>query len=507
MPYAQRYIPDLNGSEARTIEAAFDEERRARSAVHQVAWNYYDGKHREPLKPDGTGTNDNLIINRVESVVDKDVAANVGVDDAGVVKGVHFDIVDQPDEQGFVGRVMRAARRIIRKPEQVSRDQAYLDAVWRANKSALLLLDALTNGSIMGHVFIKIVPEGRETDDGISVPRLINLHASNVTVFWDQADVERVLWYRIEFGEDYHKTRQDIVREVDEDGSDGVRWLILNYSNVSGRWELTSEDVWAYSWPPIIDWKNLPAPNQYYGKADVGKIGRLNDGLNFLLSNMQRILKHHAHPKTIATGVGASGIEATAVDGLWAIGAAEAKVYNLEMQSDLASTMSLAELVDRTIYDLSRVVNLAQLESLNTITNFVMRVRFHDALGKLGVKRLLAGEALQRLCRHLLELGGFNPRVMINVVWPDPLPTDLGQLAQALESFTRIGLSNETALERAGFDPDQEAKRKAEQMQNLPQPLRDAMQSNNNQPAQDGDTPDEPAMMNRNNALEAQRRS
>src|SRR6185436_1088528 len=99
---------------------------------------------------------------------------------------------------------------------------------------------------------------------------------------------------------------------------------------IASGWQKQGEEkVWPYSWSPIVDWKNLPAPNHYYGKSDLGTIGRLNDGLNFVVSNIQRILKHHAHPKTVATGIGASGIEETAIDGLWAIDKDTAKVYTV----------------------------------------------------------------------------------------------------------------------------------------------------------------------------------
>lgn len=463
MPEAVRYYDDPNSQEARRVEEYHDKERSDRAKSHNTAWDYYNGNHRQPLKADGTGTNDNLIINLIEGIVDKGVSANLGVDDTGVARGVSFEIVDTPGEQGFMRRAAGLARRVLGQRPQVSADQKFLDEVFKANRVALLLLDALTNGSVMGHVFIKIVPDGRESDDGQLVPRLINLHASNVTVFWDAADVERVLWYRIQYGENGRRTRQDIVRGTNEDGSESGQWLIYNFSEIAtGRWQAVGDpETWSYSWPPIIDWKNLPAPNNYYGKSDIGTIGRLNDGVNFVASNTQRILKHHAHPKTIASGVGANGIEATSIDGLWAIPSHEAKVYNLELQSDLSSSLQFIGLLWRAIFDLARELNPGTVaDKLGAITNFGLRVLFNDSLSKAGIKRLLAGESLKRLCRHLLELGGYNPRVEINVMWPDPLPSDLLQTAQALVAMMPFGLSNQTALERAGFDPEQEAQRR-----------------------------------------------
>lgn len=465
MPAATKYVTENSSSEARQLDEAFLRELRKRQKRHAAAWAYYEGDHREPLKADNTGTDDNLVINLIESVVDKGVSSLLGTDDQGMVKGLQFEVVDEPGEEGFVPRMFGRLRRAV-SSEEPAPEQDYLDALWAANQQNILLADAFLSAAVTGHGFVKIVPDGKEGESGETLPRLVNLNPDNVTVFWADDDVERVLWYRIQFS----KTRQDIVREVGEDGADSGQWLVYNYTRQTDHadWDLIGGEVrWPHSWPPVVDWKNRSNPRGYYGRSDVGTLGRLNDGLNFVASNTQRILKHHAHPKTIVVGVGAEQLERTAVDSLWAIGSAsrdKVEVKNLEMASDLGSSLNFVTLIWRAIFDLGRELNPGTVaDKLGDITNFGLRVLFSDSLAKSGMKRMLTGDALTRLNRRLLELANLNAKVKLNIIWPDPLPGDPLAMANALKVMSELGLSNETALERAGYDAEQEQQRQAVQ--------------------------------------------
>jgi len=249
--------------------------------------------------------------------------------------------------------------------------------------------------------------------------------------------------------------------EPDENSAD---WLIFNFKQErTSHFTLMSQDAWPYPFPPIVDWKNLPDPKSYYGKADLLGKTALNDALNLTASNVQRILKNHAFPKTIVIGAKVDDIVATGVDGLWSIPKETAQVFNLEMQSDLSSSLNFVMVLWRAIYDLARELNPGTVaDKLGAITNFGLRVLFADSLAKGGVKRLLAGEALHRLCQYILQLGGMQVLRPINVVWPEPLPSDPLATAQALQVMNALGLSKQTALERAGYDPEQEVQRNEE---------------------------------------------
>ena len=466
MPAAIQYYEDMTTPDAKKLEEAYEAELRARCDRHKMNWAYYYGNHRAPLKNDRTGTDDNLIVNLMEGIVDKSVSTLIGVEDNGLLTGVELDIADEPGEAGFVQKAGQALRRVFgQQPEEPAdtANQDYLDAVCKANKWTLLLLDTFMNGAVCGHAFWKLLPDEVMSDDGYSLPRIVNLNPDHVTAFWHTMDMDNVLWYRIQAGESGYRVRQDIVKLMSEDGNATGEWAIYDYTETrAGLWQLKQEpQTWPYGWPPVIDWKNLPNPNSYYGRDDIEGKGKLNDGLNLTISNIQRILKHHAHPKTVVTGARVADIVETEVGGLFSITSDAAKVYNLEMQSDLTSSLNFAMLLWRAIFDLARELNPGTVaDKLGAITNFGLRVLFADSLAKSGMKRMLATEALTRTAHHLLEMGGGDPTVTVNVIWPDPLPSDPLATAQALQIMTTLGLSQDTALERAGYDPEQEAQKR-----------------------------------------------
>ena len=95
MPAAARYIPsDERGPDLTDLEDAYYKELRARQTAHAAAWKLYKGDHHRHLQDDGSGTDDNVVINLVGLLIDKGLSAMVGTNDQGDIEGVTFDIVD-----------------------------------------------------------------------------------------------------------------------------------------------------------------------------------------------------------------------------------------------------------------------------------------------------------------------------------------------------------------------------------------------------------------------------
>jgi len=218
--------------------------------------------------------------------------------------------------------------------------------------------------------------------------------------------------------------------------------------------------MWPWDWPPIIDWKNLPNPRGYYGQSDMRDKGA-NDSVNFLASNTQRIIKYHADPRTIGTGVGKQDIVQSSVSGFWAIGNADAKLYNLEMQSDLSSSLNWLAYLVGYVYSRHQAVDLVSLrDRLGQMTNFQLQTLYKDALDKLRVKRILYGKALMELSRRALVMSGNEGVEAPTIHWPDPLPYNDLEEIQALSQEMEMGiLSRETAASLRGRDWELERER------------------------------------------------
>ena len=404
----------------KAVEDLIEKERRDRANLMELEWAYYYGEHRRQLKVREGQPDDNVIINVCGKLIDQAVNMLFG-------DGVTFQL-DENDTT----------------PQEEA-----LDDILQANRRKMLFHDVALNGHVTGHPAIKLVPqEGAPT-------RIINLNPSILSVFWDVGDLEKVLGYVLSWNAD---ARQDIVL-------DGDSWLIRDYEkDRRNQWALIDENRWEWPWAPVLDWKNRPAPNRYYGRSDLAHAD-LNDRINFVASNTNRIIKYHAHPKTIGLGMESTDVEPTSVDGLWTISNEAASVFNLEMMGDLKSSMAFLDMLRAEFYSEGGGVDLASMQDkIGQITNFGLRVLYKDALSKLELRRLLYGEALAEMARRLLAIEGMGEDNKPVVHWPDPLPENTVETVEALTQETALGVvSKQTVAADLGRDWEVEQARMREE--------------------------------------------
>lgn len=384
------------------------------------AWAYYEGNHRKPLKVKAGQADDNVILNVSRKAIAQAVSLLFG-------ELPTFEIGDNA---------------------QSAQDEQ-LTQFWAANDAQILLHNMALQGALGGHVFTKLVP----TEAGV---RLLLLNPRRITVFWQPDDMSAVTAYVIGYEQGDTEIRQDIVRQS---GS----WLVRDLVRERGRsWEEKQALIWNFPWAPIVDWQNMPDPEEYYGDPDLVR-PELNDALNFVASNTMRIIKHHGHPKTIGVGMRAADVQQTAVDGFWSVPNPEAKISNLEMQSDLGSSMAFLQLLQQWFFAEHQAVDMASFAAdLGNLTNFGLRTVYKDALDKLGTKRALYGKALADISERTLALMGMAARPTIT--WPDPLPFNDAEEIAGIQTEMGLGiLSKETAASLRGRDWTLEQERIAEE--------------------------------------------
>jgi hypothetical protein len=233
------------------------------------------------------------------------------------------------------------------------------------------------------------------------------------------------------------------------------------------EWQVTNDVAWPFDWAQIIDWQNLPDPRSYYGDWDLTN-PQLNDALNFVASNTQRIIRYHAHPRTIGTGFRMADMQQDAsVDAFFTVASPDAKINNLEMQSDLASSMGYMQQLQAQFWAEHRGVDLTSIKDrLGQLTNFGLRVLFGDALDKLDTKRELYGMGLQAVNRRTLELLGYGPDNLTDIVWQDAMPTNALEEVQVEQAKLDMGIeSKQTAAMALGLDWEQEQERMEDEQQ------------------------------------------
>lgn len=409
-------------------------EERARLERYGKAWDAYFGYMPDPLKVKPGQANDNVKVNYARLIVD------VGASDL-FGEEPKFDLDPNSIEP---------------TPPQI-----WLDECWRRNRKQILLQKLGINGGVCGHCFVKIVP--RQND----VPRLINVSPEYVSVVTDPDDIDQVWRYIIQYTARDPQTGKPLtVRQVIERDEAG-HWLVTDKVSRNGRaWETRQVVRWSWPWAPIIDCQNLPSPNEYYGLADIeADVLALNQAYNFTKSNTQRIIRYHAHPKTWGRGFAATELK-IGVDDTIILQSPTAELHNLEMTTDLTSSIEYAERLKRDLHETSRVPEVAtgKLDSAAGLSGVALQILYQPLTQKTNAKRLTYGEMLVELNRRLLEMAGFGAAGLCSIVWGELRPHSLLEERQTLLLDKQLGVSEDTLLTKAGYDPDVERQKREEEL-------------------------------------------
>jgi hypothetical protein len=294
--------------------------------------------------------------------------------------------------------------------------------------------------------------------------------------------VDTVLWYETRWKAGKREYREDTLNLAAL--GLGTGWQIREYvrdakgnsQNRAEKWTLMRETAWAYPLGPIVDWQHLAAPNRFYGRPDLGhdlRLTGLNDAVNKTASDYKAILRTHAAPRTIGTGMRIEDMKETAIDQFWAISNPDAKVFNVEMQSDLASSMEFINFLVNAFFAQARItIARGGPESFKDVTNLGIKVAYLDMLAKDASLRRQYGRGIREISRRFLMLGGFPYDIDIIERWPEPLPTSEPERVQIVAKKQELGLiSRETAAGTLGLDWDLERERMREEQPSPPAPL------------------------------------
>lgn len=396
------------------------------------AWNYYYGRHKKQLAVGKRQKRDfNLMINYVKLAIDVKTSFLFGEPS----KSIEFttDAGKQDDTPA----------------------ELWLRNVWEYNRKLTKLRKLAVNGHICGTAYLML----KAPRLGQAFPEIIVLDPEFVKPEWDIDDIDRLDRVVIE----YENARPDGTlwtdRKVIEQNPDGAGWVIIQMER-----SVDSEDddfqqvgdviLWPYSWCPVHHCQNIPDPNVFFGLSDVERdLMDLNDAINFTVSNINKILFFHAHPKTWGKGVSAEQLTVNA-DGTILLNSKDGMLANLEMSGDLQSSLGFYETLRGAFKQMSSVpeVALGGIDDPARVSSLALKVLYGPLLMQTGQKRVTYGEMLEEVCRHLLEMG--NPEwagTRVSIEWPYVLPEDPETEARTLVLDQQLGLSKATAMQKRGY--------------------------------------------------------
>lgn len=436
MPPIMKYQPP-DGPARNNLSQLYAGEMKTRAEWFDQIRNFYNGDQPPSLDVKEDEINDNAVINMVKQAADRTV---------GFLFSAFPQLELDPDTS------------------DETPDELWLQELWDENGGIAFLHEMAYIGAFAGHVYVRVMPPDKFYGD--KYPQLVLLDPKAVQTWWKADDMRRTIFHEVRWTtrDDFNMATDHVIDFVNM----GKGWKIYEYESTGSNagFKLVSEGDWKLPLPPIIHWKHLPNTRSFYGLGEFDKSQlQLNLQINNVASENNRIVRYHSSPKTVATGTTSGEIKETSIDQLWAVEKPDAKVYNLEMNSDLTAAMGHLQTLVKAFLAESRVVILeGDVKDFQRVTNAGVRTVFIDMLSKLVVLRWNYGRAIQKISQVAAAVAKKGNEIVPVVVYADPLPVDDTERVNVAMLERTMGIvSHETISNKRGYVWSTELKKMTEE--------------------------------------------
>jgi len=403
------------------IEAEHMRQRRIKRA-----WDAYYGQGTPLLDRAQDGEDDNVRLGLATTIVNKGVSLLLGTEDLPL--------------------------QIVGDDEGTALDR--LNEGWPVGQRSLALHQAAVNGGVSGQAVLRMHRNPL---------RVVVVDPATFEAEWDQDDIETVLEYRIQWtalgdlGEPYARRTRFLP---------GDTWLIVDERSTHGDvWDEIGREVWPFAWGPIFECQNLPAPNEYWGMADLeADVLDLIDAIDRVASRMARIIRLLGYPVPYITGESEDRVRMLDMRAgrLLTVPNQEAKVGQLELKADLTASVTMFDRLRAALHEKARIPEVAsgKLENAGSLSGVALKVLYGPAVELNGTKHLTYGPMFRTLVSRCLEVLGQGKEREVTIPWPPVVPHDDQAALSTDESELRMGIvSKRTVAERRGYDWQDEQER------------------------------------------------
>ena len=464
-------------------------DQRRITAIRE-AWKAYNGDFTPPLQVLPSEPDLNVLPNRIAPAIDTQIAwlfgetLGMAIDPEQAMMKLDIpepdplappDLPDPSDPADPEDADADAEIEAAPNPK-VTAAQAWLDGCWGDDDDRMTALAKhAINGKLAGHHFWKILPP--DVQRGKQFPRLVELNPQNCSMVCDPEDADTVLAYYITYDmvdpvQGAYQKRQAITYKPAADSAQDT-WEIQNYtrSGLTQDWTPAGPMIpWPHTWAPIVDGPNFPLPNQRWGRPDVTPdLIALNKAYIFVESNINAIGYSHGHPWLWASGVNVTHLKSRPGE-ITGIPNENGKMGAITASGDLPGLMQYTAEIRADMDERSNVPSVAtgRMSELpkGQMSGVAIRMLYMPLIFLTTFERRVYGKSVREANMRMLALGGFGDGTELGgcktlLTWQDPIPVDNLLEAQTGAAWIANGVSEDTIMEHAGFDPALEAKKKA----------------------------------------------
>lgn len=272
-----------------------------------------------------------------------------------------------------------------------------LQRIWEVdNDREKLFWEFGQQGGVSGDVFTKVAYEPPWTDPaGMEHPgrvRIIPLNSAFCFPEFHPHDRDRLLRFKLKYrfwGTTLEGTRQVFTyTEILEDA------FIEEYVND----QLIDSRPNPLGTIPVVHWPNVEISSSPWGLPDIHDILSLNREFNEKATDISDIINYHAAPVTVITGAKASQLEKGAKK-LWGGLPKDAKVFNLELGTELAGPMEFLHLLKQAMHEMTGVPEaaLGQMQPISNTSGVALSIMYMPMMMRWNQKRIPYGKGLKRI--------------------------------------------------------------------------------------------------------------
>lgn len=439
------------------------------------AWNFYEGYHWEGIDDLDSPQ---VTFNYCKPFVDKFVAFEFGkgftiktpvvLDETGVtVEDTKIDPNLDVNNDGDISE-----EELKKSPEKIVEKTIndFLNLVWKNNKKDQLCVEIGQTKSITGEAWVKVNYESPDRLDDIfeEYPngriRLTCVPTQFVFPTFNQHDKDKL-------------DSLLIMYPIEKRVNNGILFRRSSLTTVIYKELWTKDEIIVYEGKeekdrmenpygliPFVQIKNFPVAGRTYGMGDLNDIIPLNVELNTKRSDVSEIIDYHSAPVTCVFGAKIGNLEKGA-NKVWGGLPKDAKVSNLELQSDLGASTSYIDSLKTAMCEIGGVPEtvLGGAKAISNTSGVALQYMNLPLIERTRVKRHCTKEGFElvnKMILHIALIEGLIEKpeniskkdfLYNEVTIPDTLPKDELIELQKIESEMKLGLEcRHGAMERTG---------------------------------------------------------
>jgi hypothetical protein len=418
-------------------------EDQDRLLKYREAWNFYEGYHWENIPLDDKPQ---ITENYCRAFVNKFVAFEMGM-------GFTIKMPIEDDASEETGTPITD----------------FLNEVWKNNSKQNFCINLGQMKSITGDgwIQVKYEPKGNFSDPFGEYPdgriRVLVVPSSTAFPVYDIYDKDKLVKLTIAY---------PIERETKSPVLQRTKVALVPYKQI---WTEQTIEVWEgndrilsvpnpYGIIPFVHVSNFPIAGRNFGLSDLEDIIPLNVELNLKKSDISEIIDYHSAPVTVVYGAKIGSLEKGA-NKIWGGLPKDAKVQNLELNSDLGASTAYVDSLKSSMHQIGGIPEgaLGGEQAISNTSGVALQILNMPLIERIRIKRMGSIEGLQQVNKIILLIANheglitmpssMKPKDFYNneVSFPDPLPKDRLLELQQIQLEMQLAIEDRYgAMDRLG---------------------------------------------------------